>query len=259
MRYALARSVAAAAGPLLVLTALAPWISVGPMGAAGISYGVAALAIVFGALAAPIKALAWGHPAAVTAGVGVLLSAAAVFLPPVPSGIVGSLGVIACGTVLGSMVGTRVQAPGHLLPVALMSAAMDILSVEVPGGVTHQLVKHPALLRVLMVRAALPPGRIPEPAIGFGDVVFVSLYLSACTQFRLSRGRTVLALVLGLSTAWIVAVTAGLASGVPALPFLGGMVVLAHRDARRVAREDRTVTWLSAAFFVGAILRVSFR
>ena len=259
MLPSLARPALAALAPLAILAALAPFIHLGLVVGAVLSYATAAAAIVLSSALAPTALLATRTGAVRTISVGVVLSATAVALPPVASGIVGSLGVIACATALGSVVGTRVQAAGHLLAVALVSAGVDILSVGAPEGVTHEIVQHPALLQLLMVRAAVPPDRAPASAIGFGDVVFAALYLSACGRFGLARWRSVLALSVGLLGAWGVAVLAGLTAGIPALPFMGGAMVALHPEVRQVAPRDRTATWVAGAFMLGAILRVALR
>lgn len=113
------------------------------------------------------------------------------------------------------------------------------------------------LVRLLTVSAAVPPLRDPEPAIGFGDVVFVALYLAAAARFKLPRGRTLAALSLGLLSAGGVAI--GLRASIPALPLLGAAVVLMHPETWRVPREDRPMAGFALLALVASVVRAVTR
>ncbi len=253
----LALTLALALAPLGLLALAAPALRIPPLASALLAFAVASLSIVFGTAVSPVNVLAQPRTALATAAVGVTLGALAFALPLVPAGFASSLGVIACACALGAVVGTRVAAPGHLLAVALVSAAVDLWSVTSPSGVTHAIVRNPRLAAMLTVSAAVPPSRMPLPVIGFGDAAFAALYLAVATRFNLSRARTAVAVAAGLMTAGVLAMA--LRAPVPALPMLGAAVVLAHPEARQVPRRDRTATWIAAALLVASAVRAALR
>ncbi|MDB4929371.1 MAG: hypothetical protein JWM10_1855, partial [Myxococcaceae bacterium] len=215
-----------------------------------------ASAIVGGVALAPSAAL----PARVVGAVvlaGLALVALAFKLPPVASGLVGALGLIAIASALGGAIGSRIEAAGHLAAVALVSSAVDLWSVTSPAGPTHRIVQSPALLRLLTVSVAIPPHRDPVPAIGFGDVVFVALYLAAAARFALPRARMVAALWAGMFAAGALAYA--LEGPVPALPLIGLMVLATQPMARDVPQADRRATLLAAAMLVASVARACTR
>lgn len=250
-------AIAGVAAPILTLALLAPILPIPAPYTALCTFAAASAAIVFGCTLAPPELLRRPRAllAIVVAGLG--LSALAFALPPVASGLAGSLGVIACAWVLGTTVGSHVAHPGHLLPVAALSSAVDLWSVTSPSGPTHHIVRNKVLVRLLTVSAALPPSREPEPAIGFGDVVFVALYLAVAARYKLSRPRALTALSLGLFAAGAVAI--GLRASIPALPLLGAAVVLLLPESRAVPREDRPVAVFALLALVASVARAVTR
>lgn len=162
--------------------------------------------------------------------------------------------LLAAGTLAGAALGARVQAAGHLLPVAVVSSVADAVSVLTPGAPSQIAVDTPALLSVV----ALPwpfVGTTDTPAIlGVGDVAFAALYVAAARTHRLSIPRTLIALGIGLAvTALAVAATS---LPLPALPALGAAIVLAHPEARRVPPADRAAAWIGCALAVVAGIAV---
>lgn len=245
------------AAPILTLAAVAPWLSLPDRVSMLCTFAIASVSIVAPCALAPPEYVRRLNPALAIVGVGLLCSALAFVLPPVASGLAGSVGVIACAWVLGTLVGSHVDHPGHLLPVAALSAAVDLWSVTSPSGPTHHIVANPVLVRLLTVSAATPPLREPRPAIGFGDVVFVALYLATASRFSLSRPRTLIALGLGLFSAGAVAIALG--ASIPALPLLGAAVVIAHAEARSIPRKDRAMAAFSVFALVFSVARAITR
>jgi hypothetical protein len=248
---------------LAVVIPLGAWVVVAralPMSdvvGAAVAFAVGSFAIIAGMRAAPMAWLAQRPQVVLAPIVGVGLSLASLKLPAVPSHLAGSFGLILAGAALGGAVGTRMLRAGHILPVALVSAGVDLWSVTSPHGPTHAIVRNPALVRLLTVSVALPSSPEPQPAIGVGDVIFVAIYLSAAQRFSLPIGRTLALLGAGVVTAGALAMVAG--APVPALPFIGFAVVLGHRAARAVHPEDRAATALAALLFVSSVLRVAMR
>ena len=251
-----ARPALAALLPLGLLAAVAPWLPLGPLAATLLALGVVALAIVGGVALAPTAAL----PARVVvpaALIGVALVALALRLPPVASGLAGALGLLTVAALVGGAIGSRMESPGHLAAVALVSAAVDLWSVTSPSGPTHRIVQSPALLRVLTLSVAIPPHREPRPAIGFGDAVFVALYLAAAARFSLPRARMGAALWLGIVGAGGLAIA--LERAVPALPTIGLMVLATQPLARDVPLADRRATALAAGLLAASVARALTR
>lgn len=219
------------------------------------AFTVGSAAIVLGMRVAPLAWLARTPQAPVAIALGIALSLLSLKLPPFAAHLVGAVGLIVGGGALGATVGSRMQRAGHLLPVALVSSAVDLWSVTSPHGPTHAIVQKPGLLRLLTVSVTIPSERDPQPAIGVGDVVFVALYLSAAQRFSLPLARTVALLGAGILAAGAAATAAG--TPVPALPTLGLAMVLGHPEARRVHVDDRKATAFAALLFVASVLRAA--
>jgi hypothetical protein len=163
--------------------------------------------------------------------------------------------LLAAGTSAGGVLGARIEHVGHLLPVAIVSSLADLVSVLTPGAPSDVVVATPALLSVLAVSWPMP-GTHDLPAIlGVGDIAFVALYFAAARKHGLSRGRTAVALALGLAvTAVVVARTA---LPIPALPFLGAAMLAAHPAARSLPGKDRRaalVGLIAIALALGALV-----
>jgi len=91
-----------------------------------------------------------------------------------------------------------------------------------------------------------------EPFLGVGDVIFTALYLSASRVHALGVGRT--AAALAGAFALTLAALVLLERAIPALPFLGAAVVLAHPPTRRPAAADRKRGSIAMALLLLAFL-----
>lgn len=177
-------------------------------------------------------------------------------LRDVATGLGSTGAILLTATTIGAVVGSRVPHRGHLLPVALVSTAVDLWSALAPEGPTRALATtpDPAWLRVLAASAPVAPSRAMEPMLGFADAIFAALYLAAAKRHALSLWRTTAAVALGLVAAGIVAVIAK--KPLPALPFLGIFVVLFVRESRDVQREDRSAVLVAALLVLVACTRL---
>jgi hypothetical protein len=250
------RPIAVALAPLALMAAVAPSLHAGPVASVLVALAAVAVAIVGGLYAAPSRPLP-GRVVALAVLVGLALVALALRLPPVPSGLAGSLGLLVVACVIGGAIGSRMEASGHLAAVALVSAAVDLWSVTSPSGPTHRIVQSPAMVRLLTVSVSIPPLREPRPAIGVGDAVFVALYLAAAARFGMPRGRMALATGVGLFAAGALALW--LERAVPALPTIGLMVLATQPKAREVPGADRRATMLAAAMLIASVARALTR
>jgi hypothetical protein len=255
-------------GPIAGLALLAPWLRVPVLAAIALGFG-STVATVLLASHAAIRARL-GHDVRSTlrvAALGVLLSALALALgrgcvPGSPrdvlTGLLSNGAILLFANALGTLVGARVPHGGHLLPVALVSSAVDLWSVLAPEGPTRAITvaPDPAWLRVLAASAPIVPSRAMEPMLGMADGVFAALYLSAIRRHDLSLTRATIALAAGLLSAGVAVVL--LARPLPALPFLGLFVLLLVPEARRVPAQDRKAALFSLVMLVVALVRLGW-
>lgn len=247
--------------------------------------GTAVAFLVAHALAAvvvlsPLAAYAFGFSCVVAATLGAALfapNAARVVLPIVlallgllgvsyaalrlhgdwPIALVVSIALLAGGTALGALVGTRIEHAGHLLFVALASALADVFSVTSPEGPSAAIAKSEAALGIATVSwPMIGTGRI-EAFLGVGDVVFTGLYIATARRHELPMRRTLLALAAGYCATMLTVLV--LQTAVPVLPFLGGAMLIAHPPARRPPAADRRRGFVAlsvmAALFLVLLLR----
>jgi hypothetical protein len=257
MRPDVRATLTAAGGALLPLAALtfaAPWIRLGEMASSLLAFTCATAAVVTAGSLAPRELLARPRVTVAAVFVGVALSLLSTRLPAPVGGLVGALGLMTAACALGVQVGSRVESAGHILPVALLSAGVDLWSVTAAAGPTHVIVQTPALLKLLTVRAAIPPSREPVPQIGFGDEVFTALYVTIGARFGLRAWKTVTALSVGILGAGVLAGV--LQAPVPALPMLGLTMVAVHAEARRVPERDRRAAWFAGLVLAASVARV---
>jgi hypothetical protein len=120
--------------------------------------------------------------------------------------------------------------------VAIVSSAADVFSVFHSAGPTQAIVESEAVLGVMALPWPMLGTPYIEPFLGAGDAVFTALYVAAARRHALPLARTLGALALAYlatmgAVLWLV-------TTVPALPFLGLAMVLAHPRARRPAKAD---------------------
>lgn len=180
------------------------------------------------------RMLAW---LAATFGTLALIAWAGSSIPGLLAAVLVTIMLLASGTITGSVVGSAIDRPGHLLIVVVVSALVDVFSVLHPSGPTAQLVQIEAAVDVLVLPWPMLGTADIQPILGVGDVTFAAIYLAAARRHSLSVRRTIVALACALTvTAAVVIVSE---RGVPALPFLGVAMLAAHPEARRLPREDR--------------------
>ena len=239
---------------LVVGARLAPHLSMDPM----LAYLIGFCAVSAGVLAVA-HALPARPPAA--SAVGLLVPVGALFAQHAAggAGLGAAATVTAClllsGSLLGGLIGSRIEHPGHLIFVAIVSSLADVFSVHHPQGISAAIVESEAALSVLALPFAMLGTPNIEPFLGVGDVVFVGLYLSAARVHGLGGRRTLGAVAAGLGLT--LGAVATLQVTLPALPLLGLCVVLAHPKARKPPQQDRRRGWLVVGL-LSAVLVVAF-
>jgi hypothetical protein len=151
----------------------------------------------------------------------------------------------------------RVDRPGHLMAVAVMSALADGWSVLDPVAPSARLAEAiqaagPGVLsRIVLPWPMLGTASI-DPIMGAGDVVFMSLYIGAARAHMLSLRRMWLALT-GTAVAAL-ALLLVLQQPLPLLPLMAVAVVLCEPRARELEGRDRRVVAILTAGVLLALL-----
>jgi len=179
--------------------------------------------------------------AATVVAAGAVVALAALLRPlGVGGSIVVGLALLAGGSTLGAALGARVAHAGYLLPVAVVSALADAVSVLHPAGPSAAVATDASVAALLALPAPVPDlGWVP--ILGVGDVVFTALYVSAARRHGLGVARTLGALALGFAATMIAVVQTERA--LPALPFLGVALVLVVPEARAIPAVERRTAW----------------
>nr|MDQ3038079.1 hypothetical protein [Myxococcota bacterium] len=158
------------------------------------------------------------------------------------------------GGVAGAVVGGRIQHAGHLSVVAVVSSIADAWSVMAPEGPSAAVVQQAPLLSVLALPFPMLGTDAIEPLLGVGDVVFVALYLTVSRRFELGLGRTIAALAIAFAATAMTVIA--LERAIPALPFLGAAMLIAHREARLPPGEERRTALIGMAVLAALVIAV---
>lgn len=170
-------------------------------------------------------------------GFGVLAIAWASDAMGLPAALAVAAALLALGSVVGTLVGRAIEHPGHLLFVALVSSLADTFSVAHPAGPSAAIAAAPEALALLAISWPMFGTASIEPLLGVGDVVFTALYVAASRAHALPAPHTVLALALAFVATLLTVLATALP--VPALPFLGLAMLVAHPVARVPPAKDR--------------------
>jgi hypothetical protein len=162
------------------------------------------------------------------------------------------IALLTAGTLLGAVVGASIEHAGHLLFVAIVSSFADAASVLHPKGPSAVIVQSEAALALLALPFAFLGSAETPALLGVGDVVFTGLYVAAARRHALSPRRTLAALALAF-VATMIAVAA-FELPIPALPFLGVALLIAHPEARRPPARDRARGFAVVAVLAAALV-----
>jgi hypothetical protein len=251
-RYAWPLALLAQAGLLALALWAAPHLAPGPVRSAMGAF-VGAVLLSLGSVAVLVRWLPSRPARLVAAGVG---AAALLFVglthgATLAHGLLVDLALVALAAALGSLVGERVEAAGHLLPACVVAGCADVASVIHPDGPTHRITESERALS-LAAYSFPPPGfRELAPGLGAGDLIFVALVLAVAGRHGLPFRRTAVLSVIGALAAG--ALSAAFEAPFPALPLIGLAVVAGLPAARQIPRKDRTVAQFSMVLAVVAL------
>ncbi|MCB9666884.1 MAG: hypothetical protein H6715_02045 [Myxococcales bacterium] len=201
-------------------------------------------AIAFLAVSVSVLSCAWACPkpewsATIWAGIGATLGLAALgwltkSLAPLTQVSLVTLILLSAGTLLGSRVGHSIEAPGHLLAVAVVSSLADMWSVFYQAGPSGNIAHNEAALTLLALSWPLLGSSDVIPLIGVGDVIFCAIYIGASRVHALSMARTLVA--LSLSFVLTLALLFIYQCPIPVLPIMGACILIALPQSRKLIR-----------------------
>ena len=175
---------------------------------------------------------------------------------PLTTALVSALLVLA-GASAGAWVGSRIQHAGHLGVVAIVSSLADAASVLQPSGPTAQILESAPTLSLLTLGAPMLGTADVPPILGVGDVVMSALYVGAARKHHLPERCTWIALAAGLAAAMLGVLVLELP--LPALPFLGVAILVAHPEARLPPRKERVQAAIGVAILIAIVVYVFWR
>lgn len=161
---------------------------------------------------------------------------------------------------LGAALGRRIDKPGQLVAVALVSALADLWSVFDPTApsarLAEQTLADPHRLSAFALPFPLLGTNLISAIIGAGDVLFAGLYVAAFRAHGLSVRRALVALGVGFLVGLLGLLA--LERALPLLPLLGAAVVASDSRARSLSgREWRTVGFVCAVLIGAIALRMA--
>lgn len=230
----------ASAATLALAAWVAPLLSVDPRLAYAIGFTFVGAELLAAAALAPTANPRRWLPVAVLLSGGVLFALHG-SAPSTGAAIAVTLALLGGASVFGAAIGTRIEQPGHLLAVAVVSTLVDMWSVFDTAGVSarmaEQVSERPDQLAVFALPWPMLGTPSIAPIIGAGDIVFVALYVAALRRHALPVGRTLVALSVALAVGLVVLLAWERA--IPLLPLLGAAVILVEPQARRLQGRDR--------------------
>jgi len=141
---------------------------------------------------------------------------------------------------IGYWLAGEIEKAGHLIPVSILGTIVDIWSVfQGPSkSVGRQVVEHareqvltgtfkpPPFVEFLIMSWPQPGAEYMTPIFGFGDLVFIAIFLAGSRRFGIPLYKTVLLLLAGLAVSITIAFV--LSVPIPALPFICGFFLLGN-------------------------------
>jgi hypothetical protein len=226
----------AAAGLVLGAWVLAPLVPVDPLVAFVVGFGAVTGTTLAAARVAPVLTRT-GLAVVVLTAVAMLVTLYVVQAPEPLGAVLVTAVLLMAGGAVGGAVGGRIEHPGHLLAVVVVSLLVDTFSVYHPAGPTAAVVSQPRALAVLALSWPMLGSTGTAPVLGVGDVIFASLYVAVSRRHGLGARRTIVALAAGLAATMLAVILSGLP--IPALVGMGLAVLVAHPEARRLPAKDR--------------------
>lgn len=166
--------------------------------------------------------------------------------------------------VIGYWLTGELEKAGHLIPVSILGAIVDIWSVfHGPSkAVGEQATEHAVQQAETGAWHAPPFGtfallNFPQPGaeymtaiFGFGDLVFIAIFIGGSRRFGLSIWKNVALVIGGL---WLSVVAAFITGNpIPALPFICGLFLIGNFKSLELSRKE----WRLTILITGVVLVV---
>ncbi len=241
----------AASFALLIAATFGPAWSISPRLAYAIAFTFVTLELLVAAHVAPSFSVRGAAPALL--GATLLLLSVRGLPPTVGPSLCVTLALLLGSTVLGSLIGSRIEHPGHLLAVFAISTLADLWSVYDPSGPSAKLALQAAAEPDRLVLFALPWPMLGSAhivaVIGAGDILFVALYAATLRRHALHALRATYAMGAGLMLGLVFLLQ--LERALPLLPLIGAGVMLAEPKARSLPADDRRSVAAVVVLLVG--------
>jgi len=163
---------------------------------------------------------------------------------------------------IGFWLAGELEKSGHLLPVAILGALVDVWSVFLgpSKAVGEKVVDHidsvpemvstgtwipPPVVSFLLVHFPQPGADFMAPTFGFGDWVFIGMFLAGSNKFGIPVTKTVWLVLLGMALS--LAISYGFNAPVPALPFICGSFLAGNFRQLKMTSKEWKMTWVIVA------------
>ena len=173
--------------------------------------------------------------------------------------------LVSAAATFGVWLSTEIEKPGHLLPVCIIAAGVDIISVaRGPSSiVVEQISKHMEYIAAGLTH--LPPYtsflilRYPQPGqglglmLGVGDLAFFAVLAGSVIRMELPRINIPLLALWGYCA---LVVSIFLQVSIPALPFIGLGFVLWNIKRIKLNRAEMliTIVFSAALIIIGVVV-----
>ncbi len=155
---------------------------------------------------------------------------------------------------LGNWLAGELEKVGHLIPVCILGAMVDVWSVlQGPSrSVGEQVVEHaqrqvytgtwqpPPFLGFMILSWPQPGEGYMTPLFGFGDLVFIALFLAASRRFGLSVWKAFFLVLGGLAIA--IGVVLFFETPIPTLPFICGLFLIGNWRNLSLTKSEWKIT-----------------
>jgi len=163
---------------------------------------------------------------------------------------------------LGNWLAGELEKVGHLIPVCILGTVVDVWSVlQGPSkSVGEQVVEHtqsqvatgawhpPPFLGFMILSWPQPGEGYMTPLFGFGDLVFIAIFLAASRRFRLSVWKAFFLVLGGLAMSIGLVMT--IEQPVPALPFICGLFLIGNWRKLSLSKNEWKLTLTLAGVIV---------
>ena len=165
---------------------------------------------------------------------------------------------------VGFWLAGEIEKAGHLIPVSILGTIVDVWSVfQGPSrSVGEQVARHAAVQEVtgvfqpppwvefLIMSWPQPGAAYMTPLFGFGDLVFIAIFLAGSRKFGISLISTVLLLLAGLAVSIFLSFL--FSAPIPVLPFICGLFLLGNFRKLSMTKAE----WMTTLLVCVAILIV---